>query len=89
VSRPLADLTLPEAERSAAEGVLAIPVGATEQHGPHLPLLTDTRLYGLDSPDAFARQQPHGRLLEPEEIAAMLVWLAGPACGSPARRPAA
>ena len=23
-------------------------------------------------------QQPHGRLLEPEEVAAMLVWLAGP-----------
>jgi SDR family mycofactocin-dependent oxidoreductase len=37
------------------------------------------RLYGLDSTDAFAQQQPHGRLLEPEEIAAMLVWLAGPA----------
>jgi len=37
------------------------------------------RLYNLDSTDAFAEQQPHGRLLEPEEIAAMLVWLAGPA----------
>jgi SDR family mycofactocin-dependent oxidoreductase len=37
------------------------------------------RLYRLDSTEAFALQQPHGRLLEPEEIAAMLVWLAGPA----------
>jgi NAD(P)-dependent dehydrogenase (short-subunit alcohol dehydrogenase family) len=37
------------------------------------------RLYHLDSSDVFAQQQPHGRLLEPEEIAAMLVWLAGPA----------
>lgn len=25
-------------------GVLAVPVGATEQHGPHLPLTTDTDL---------------------------------------------
>jgi SDR family mycofactocin-dependent oxidoreductase len=37
------------------------------------------RLYQLDSSDVFAQQQPHGRLLEPDEIAAMLVWLAGPA----------
>jgi mycofactocin precursor peptide peptidase len=39
----LADLTWPEAARLAAEGaLLAIPVGSTEQHGPHLPLSTDT-----------------------------------------------
>ena len=38
---PLADLTWPEAaERSAA--VLVVPLGATEQHGPHLPVSTDT-----------------------------------------------
>jgi SDR family mycofactocin-dependent oxidoreductase len=37
------------------------------------------RLYKLDSSDTFAQQQPHGRLLEADEIAAMLVWLAGPA----------
>lgn len=37
----LADLTSPEV---AARGdvVLAVPVGSTEQHGPHLPLSTDT-----------------------------------------------
>src|SRR5712671_2477486 len=41
----LADLTWPEAARLAAEGaLLAVPVGATEQHGPHLPLSTDTDL---------------------------------------------
>jgi creatinine amidohydrolase len=39
----LADLTWPEAARLAAEGaLLAVPVGSTEQHGPHLPLSTDT-----------------------------------------------
>jgi creatinine amidohydrolase len=41
----LAALTSPEAEAAAAAGaLLAVPVGATEQHGPHLPLSTDTDL---------------------------------------------
>ncbi|WP_040796864.1 mycofactocin biosynthesis peptidyl-dipeptidase MftE [Nocardia higoensis] len=39
----MADLTSPEAGACSGSGViLAIPVGATEQHGPHLPLSTDT-----------------------------------------------
>ncbi|WP_096305015.1 mycofactocin biosynthesis peptidyl-dipeptidase MftE [Jatrophihabitans sp. GAS493] len=39
----LADLTSPEAGGRAREGVvLVVPVGSTEQHGPHLPLSTDT-----------------------------------------------
>ncbi|MCC5974232.1 MAG: creatininase family protein [Rubellimicrobium sp.] len=37
--------TWPEAEAAAARGALAmLPIGATEQHGPHLPLTTDTDL---------------------------------------------
>ena len=37
------------------------------------------RLYRLDHREAFAAQQPVQRLLAPEEVAAALVWLAGPA----------
>jgi mycofactocin system creatininase family protein len=39
----LADQSWPAVDRLAASGaVLAIPIGSTEQHGPHLPLSTDT-----------------------------------------------
>jgi mycofactocin system creatininase family protein len=38
----LADLSWPDVARTAAGAVLAVPIGATEQHGPHLPLSTDT-----------------------------------------------
>jgi mycofactocin system creatininase family protein len=38
----LADLTWPEVAARAAGTVLAVPLGATEQHGPHLPLDVDT-----------------------------------------------
>lgn len=40
----LAQRTWPEAERHGRGSVLAVPVGATEQHGPHLPLTTDTEI---------------------------------------------
>jgi mycofactocin system creatininase family protein len=39
----LADLTWPEADVGRSAGaLLVVPIGATEQHGPHLPLSTDT-----------------------------------------------
>src|ERR1035441_1883006 len=39
----LADLAWPDvAERAQAGALLAVPLGSTEQHGPHLPLSTDT-----------------------------------------------
>ncbi len=37
----LADLTWPEIDKLSRQ-VLVLPVGSTEQHGPHLPLSTDT-----------------------------------------------
>jgi SDR family mycofactocin-dependent oxidoreductase len=41
-------------------------------------LAESARLYGLADAQAFAAQQPIRRLLSPEEVAAALVWLAGP-----------
>lgn len=35
------------------------------------------RLYHLESAEAFSSQQPLERLLDPDEVAAALVWLAG------------
>lgn len=47
------------------------------------PILEESaRLYGLESTGAFAAQQPIGRLLEPHEVAAVLVFLAGDAAGA-------
>jgi SDR family mycofactocin-dependent oxidoreductase len=37
------------------------------------------RLYGLPGAQAFAAQQPSGRLLDPAEVAAVLAFLASPA----------
>jgi SDR family mycofactocin-dependent oxidoreductase len=43
------------------------------------PMLDESaRLYGLEGAGAFAAQQPVERLLTPGEVAAALVWLAGP-----------
>jgi SDR family mycofactocin-dependent oxidoreductase len=43
------------------------------------PILDESaRLYGLDSAEAFAAQQALERLIEPDEVAALLAWLAGP-----------
>jgi len=44
-------------------------------------LAESARLYGLESAGAFAAQQPIERLLEPDEVAAMLLWLAGEHAG--------
>lgn len=43
-ARFLSEMTWPEVERAVEGGVrtVILPLGATEQHGPHLPLATDT-----------------------------------------------
>ena len=51
----------------------AVSPGSTDT----LVLAESARLYGLESAQAFAAQQPIGRLLSPDEVAAALVWLAG------------
>jgi creatinine amidohydrolase len=38
----LGDACWPDLEAAAPSSVLVVPVGSTEQHGPHLPLSTDT-----------------------------------------------
>lgn len=42
VTRRLDSLSWPEAEALAAQSILAVPLGSTEQHGPHLPIGTDS-----------------------------------------------
>src|ERR1700722_12705109 len=40
----LGGATWPEVEATARTHVLAVPLGSLEQHGPHLPLDTDTKI---------------------------------------------
>jgi SDR family mycofactocin-dependent oxidoreductase len=56
-----------------------VTANAVSPGSTRTPILEESaRLYGLGSAEAFAAQQPLERLLEPEEVAALLVWLAGP-----------
>jgi SDR family mycofactocin-dependent oxidoreductase len=60
----------------AGTGVTA---NAVSPGSTRTPILAESaRLYGLESAEAFAAQQPIHRLLEPAEVAALLVFLAGP-----------
>ncbi len=40
----LSDLRSPDLAERPRRSLLAVPLGATEQHGPHLPLCTDTAI---------------------------------------------
>lgn len=42
MSHRLESLSWPEVEARAAQSILAVPLGSTEQHGPHLPIGTDS-----------------------------------------------
>jgi SDR family mycofactocin-dependent oxidoreductase len=55
----------------------AVAPGSTDT-----PILAESaRLYDLEGAHSFATSQPIGRLLAPDEVAAMLVWLAGEHAG--------
>jgi mycofactocin precursor peptide peptidase len=51
----LAGATWPQVEATGGRSVLAIPLGSLEQHGPHLPLDTDSRIAGAVA-DGLARR---------------------------------
>lgn len=53
----LASLTWPDVEAGARSSILAIPLGSTEQHGPHLPLSTDTDI-AVALADKLSRRVP-------------------------------
>src|SRR5690348_8086642 len=59
-------------------GGTGVTANAVSPGSTRTPMLEETaRLYGIAAED-FAAQQPLGRLLEPEEVAAFIAWLAGP-----------
>ncbi len=59
-------------------GGTGVTANAVSPGSTRTPMLEETaRLYGVEAA-AFAAQQPLGRLLEPAEVAALIVWLAGP-----------
>lgn len=61
----------------AGTGITAAAVSPGSTDTP--TLAESARLYGLAGSEAFVAQQRIGRLVRPEEVAATLAWLAGPA----------
>jgi SDR family mycofactocin-dependent oxidoreductase len=60
-------------------GGTGVTANAVSPGSTDTPALAESaRLYGLASAEEFGRQQPLGRLVQPEEVAAALLWLAGP-----------
>lgn len=60
----LAELTWPDVENASREIVVVIPTGSLEQHGPHLPLFTDTLIVTAVA-EAVEAQIPNYCLLTP------------------------
>jgi len=57
-----------------------ITANAVSPGSTRTPILdASARVYGLNSAEEFARQQPLGRLIEPAEVAATIAWLCSPA----------
>jgi len=59
VHRLLAELTRDECRVVGTEGVVILPIGATEQHGPHLPIGTDS--FGAEHVARAAAAELHDR----------------------------
>jgi SDR family mycofactocin-dependent oxidoreductase len=68
----------------AAElGPTGVTANAVSPGSTDTAMLAETaRLYGLPGAASFAAQQPVQRLIEPEEVAAVLAWLAGADTGA-------
>ncbi|HXX88697.1 MAG TPA: mycofactocin-coupled SDR family oxidoreductase [Acidimicrobiales bacterium] len=63
-------------------GGTGITANAVSPGSTTSPMLGESaRLYRLLHAESFAAQQPIGRLLEPEEVASVIVFLAGPGSG--------
>lgn len=61
-------------------GGTGVTANAVSPGSTATPILEESaRLYGLPDAFAFAAQQPMGRILHPDEVAAVLAFLAGPA----------
>lgn len=60
----LATMTWPDVANASRDAVVVIPTGALEQHGPHLPLMTDTILVTAVAEEA-ERRLPGQVLLTP------------------------
>ncbi|MCW2543313.1 MAG: short-chain dehydrogenase/reductase [Frankiales bacterium] len=57
-----------------------VTANAVSPGSTRTPILTESaRLYGLTDVEQFAHQQAIERLIEPDEVAGVLTWLAGPA----------
>jgi creatinine amidohydrolase len=62
-SHTMADMTWPAVERAAARRLpILVPIGVIEQHGPHLPLATDT--YGAHTLCSLVRSELEKRGLD-------------------------
>jgi SDR family mycofactocin-dependent oxidoreductase len=60
-----------------------ITANAVSPGSTNTPILAESaRLYGLDGAHDFAAQQPIERLIDPDEVAAFIAWLAGPDSGA-------
>jgi mycofactocin precursor peptide peptidase len=80
VTAKIDDLASPELTQRGTDLTLLVPIGATEQHGPHLPLNTDTEIataiatevVELDAGTVLAPALPYGASGEHADFAGTL-----------------